>query len=527
MRTTRFGYLTSFLIPCLFFSTAAGVITGILIFLFKLSASLVIRLSEHFYTAVRTDPGRLPLLLLGVVLIGLAASLVLARVPDCRGGGIPTSIALLRGLVTFRWLRSIVFVFLSAMLTYLGGVPLGNEGPSVQMGTAVGRGIVRKYPAWNRYIMTGGACAGFAAATGAPVTGMFFAFEEAHRRFSPLIFLAASLSAISGSVTMNVLCSFCDMEYTLFRAAETAVLPIRYYWVAAVSGILVGLSAAVFTKAYRRIRRFIRKTLKNIPGFVKITVVFVSAALIGFFSEDCIGSGHHLVSELLSGHGIWYRLTVIFIIRAVLLLTATNADITGGLFVPTLAFGAILGALCGEILVRAGLLPPAYYILTVIMGIVSFLGASSRTPLMALTFAVEVLGGLANLLPIGICVTLAYLTIETLGIPSFTDTVVESKAEAAHTGKTCRIMDFSMTAAPGSFAVGKEIRDIFWPPAAMILSVKKAESGHTHGGTGIEAGDVLQIHLSTFDPEETLRELTALVGEQEPGFASGDHKAEA
>ena len=202
MQTNRLTYVKNILIPCLVFSTASGAGTGLLIFLFKWAASAVIGLSSTVYDTVHEHPAYLPLLLLGALVLGLTAAFVLRKVPDCRGGGIPTSIAILRGLTTFHWLKSIVFVFGSAMLTYLCGVPLGNEGPSVQMGTAVGRGIVRKHPAWNRYIMTGGACAGFAAATGSPLTGILFAFEEAHRRFTPMIVLTSATAVIAGSTVM-------------------------------------------------------------------------------------------------------------------------------------------------------------------------------------------------------------------------------------------------------------------------------------------------------------------------------------
>ncbi|MBO5126537.1 MAG: chloride channel protein, partial [Clostridia bacterium] len=178
MHNSRLTYIKNILLPCLLFSGIAGAGTGVLIFLFKLCAGAVIDLSGDLYASVRETPAFLPLLIGGAALLGLAASVILRKIPDCRGGGIPTAIAIVKGLIPFHWVKSIVFVFTSAMLTYLCGVPLGNEGPSVQMGTAVGRGIVRKYPAWNRYIMTGGACAGFAAATGSPLTGILFAFEE-------------------------------------------------------------------------------------------------------------------------------------------------------------------------------------------------------------------------------------------------------------------------------------------------------------------------------------------------------------
>lgn len=514
MQNSRLTYVKNILVPCFLFSAATGIGTGLLIFLFKLAASAVIGFSDSVYEFVRENPVFLPALIVGAALIGLVASVVLRKIPDCRGGGIPTAIAILRGLVPLHWLKSIVSVFGSAMLTYLCGVPLGNEGPSVQMGTAVGGGIVRKHPAWDRYIMTGGACAGFAAATGSPLTGILFAFEEAHRRFSPMLFMTASMAALTASATMQGLCSLVDMEYTLFGFEIAEVLPMRYLWAPLVVGLVVGLCAAIFTKAYRFIRKFVKHTLRQVPFTVKIVGIFAVVSVIGFFSDKCVGSGHGLVDELMEGHGVWYLLIVYFCIRALLLLLANNSDVTGGLFVPTLAFGAILGALCGKVLIAAGLLPAEYYSIMVILGIASFLSASSRTPLMAIAFSIEALGGLTNIIPLTISITIAFLVIETLGITAFTDTVIESKLEAAHAGKTAQIVDLHVSVAPGSFVVGKEIRDILWPPTCVVLSVHKSPASNAADPT-LSANDILHVHYQTYDPEETFRNLEALIGPQE------------
>ena len=91
---------------------------------------------------LHTNPVRIPVLIAGMALVGWLAAVILNYAPEARGGGIPTAITILRGIVPFHWIKSILSVFGSAMLTYFCGVPLGNEGPSVQMGTAVGRGTV-------------------------------------------------------------------------------------------------------------------------------------------------------------------------------------------------------------------------------------------------------------------------------------------------------------------------------------------------------------------------------------------------
>lgn len=511
MRNT---YVRNILLPCLLYSSVAGIFTGVLIFLFKFAADRVIRLSSFLYATVRENPTLLPLLLLGAAILGLAAGLILKFVPDCRGGGIPTAIAILRGLISFRWLRSILGVFTSAMLTYLGGVPLGNEGPSVQMGAAAGRGAVRMFarrePAWDRYIMTGGACAGFAAATGSPLSGVFFAFEEAHRRFSPMIFMSAATAVIAGSTVMQALCSCSGTDFALFRLEIGAVLPLSCLWAPIAVGLVVGFAAAAFTGVYRRILRRVRQ-LSAVPFVLKIVVIFVGVAAIGFFSADCLGSGHSIVESLVEGDGVWFSLIFVFVVRALLLMIANNTGVTGGLFVPTLAFGAMIGALCARAMCAAHLLPEEYYPVLVVVGIASFLSASSRIPITAIAFSVEALGGLTNILPITAGVTIAYIVVETLGVTAFTDTVIEGKVEERNRGKQMQVVNVRLTVSESAFVVGKEIRDILWPPTCVVLSVQK----HGETAVGITAGDILRVRYQTFDPAETMAELEALVGRQE------------
>ena len=184
MNNKQLNYIKNILIPCILLSCVTGIFTGIVIFLFEISADWVINLSTEIYSAVRLNPQYLPLLLGGALVLGFISAYTVKLLGIAKGGGIPTAVALVRGRIEFRWLRSLFATFTSALITFFAGIPLGNEGPSVQMGTAIGRGTVKlfssKKTAWDRYIMTGGACAGFAAATSAPVTGIFFAFEEGY-----------------------------------------------------------------------------------------------------------------------------------------------------------------------------------------------------------------------------------------------------------------------------------------------------------------------------------------------------------
>ncbi len=517
-------------VPYLLLSLFCGAVVGALIFVFKITASAVISLSGEVYSFVRGEPAYLPLLVAGAAFLGLAASFILRYAPDGRGGGIPTAISVLRGLITFSWVKSLFSMFTSAMLTYLCAVPLGNEGPSVQMGTAVGRGCVRifgkNHEAWDRYIMTGGACAGFAAATGAPLTGVFFAFEEAHRRFSPMIFTVSAITAVSSSAVMKLLCDITGTSYSIFGFELTQTMPLQYIWVAFAVGVVCGVCAMLFSKAYKAVRELLNGKLAKLPFWAKMTLVFAIVSLLGFFSADFVGSGHSLVDELIEGHGIWYLLMLFFLVRALLLLFANNIGVTGGLFVPTLAFGAIIGALIAKPLVAVHILPEQYYGIVVIIGITAILASLSRTPIMAIAFSLEALGAVSNILPVILGVTVAHLVVEGFEIAPFTDVVIEGKLEDAHKGREPIVVDTRLTVAEGAFVIDKEIRDILWPPSCVILSVHKNPDIKVRDGASIYAGDELDVHYRSYDPAETERVLESYVGKQSEDHLTDIHRGD-
>ncbi len=517
MRTNHSHYITKLLLPCLGFSALTGAATACLVFVFKWLASHASHLSVVLYTKAQSLPVYVRILsVVCVALVGLVSALILKWAPECKGGGIPTVVAALRGIVPFRWLRSALLVPLSALLTFLCGVPLGNEGPCVQLGAAIGEGSVavtgERFKAWRRYIMTGGACAGFAVATGAPIAGILFAIEEAHRRLSPMIFMTASVSVVAGQATMLSLCALTGQSNAMFEIGTLAALPPRMLWAAVPIGIICGITAIFFTGAYIACGKFLKNTLAKVPFVIKAMSVFALTAIFALVNADFIGSGHSLTENLLSASGIWYVLIIGFVIRAILLMLANNVGITGGLFIPTLTFGAIIGSLCASALVDLGVIGAEYYAVLVVVGMASFLGASSRIPVTACVFALEVLCGPENIFSVVIGVSVALLIIEVVGVPVFSDAVIDTKAEARHEGKLAHIFDVYLTVQKGAFVEEKEIRDIIWPYTCTVLSVDKKNSEQS--GVGLAAGDVLHVHYQSYEPRATLEELEALVGRQ-------------
>ena len=231
MKKTKNQIFNKNLIAFIAFPAIIGIITGALIFLFKVASSYIMSLSSTIYAFVRENPKYLPLLILGAAAIGLISGVILWYAKECRGGGIPTAISSIRGLIPLKWLQGIFAVFASSMLTYLSDVPLGNEGPSVQMGAALGKGsselLGNKKRAYERYLMTSGACSGFAIATGAPLSGIIFAIEEIHRRSSVSLIIVAAVSVLTGTVTNELLCNAFNVNSAFLDLTIIRSLPIK------------------------------------------------------------------------------------------------------------------------------------------------------------------------------------------------------------------------------------------------------------------------------------------------------------
>ena len=504
-------------LPAVALSAAVGCFTAIAVTIFKLAAHKVAHLSAWLYEAVAEKPLFLPLLVIGAALFGLAASYILSYSHSCRGGGIQTSVAAIRGIISFKWLASIFLLPISALLTFLCAIPLGTEGPCVQMGTAIGDGVVdrlggKNQKGWRRYMMTGGASAGFSMATGAPITAVIFAMEELHKHFSPLLLSIASMSVVFAQITEQLLTLLGIGAGSLFSIAHLSALEAKYFFIPLIVGLVGGLVAVPFTKLYRICDTMMRKAVTKLSAKLVFPILFALVALIGFFTLDALGNGHSLAQNLMQGKIVWYLLILLFLIRAILMMVSNTAGVTGGIFLPTLAFGAILGSLCGQTLIALDLVDPEHYTLIVTLGIVSFLGANSRIPITACVFAIEALGGMHNVFAVIAATTVATLAVEAFGLEDFTDTVIKAKIRAISNGKEPYAIEATLTVKKDSFAAGKEPRDILWPNDCAVVSFERLDKHKEQ--TELAIGDMLTVRYKTFHPAETAKELEVLVGEQ-------------
>ena len=517
------NFFVNLIFPAVIFGSLTGILTAAVITLYKWCASRVIHLSEEGYGYLRQNLWViLPLL---PVLLGIAFlfARIYKRNANLRGGGIPTSIGILRGSLPCRWLSNLVGLFSLSLVSVLLGVPLGNVGPSVQMGTAIGKGCVttmaKKHRAWKRYSMTGGACAGFSIATGAPISGILFSIEEAHQRVSPMILMVSAVSVLFAGLTSEILSPLLGVNTALFPQWELTVLRVQDVWIPLVVGAVLGFFAVLFLHYYSLISFLFKKKLKTVSPLWKIFFVFALTLCLGAVSQSFVSTGHELILSLFTEHPAVAVLAAILVVRSTLTLLANTNGITGGIFLPLLSLGAVLASIVGQGMLSVFGLSESYYVTVLVLGITGCIAGMMKMPLTAIVFAVEALSCHENILHVIVVAMTAFIITEIFEVRSINEIVLEGREKAQNDGKEIRVIDTFVTVQPESFAIGKQIREIFWPRNLFVLSVQHgANHGAVvdeHGGKEIREGDILHVRYSTYDEAWSRTELIAIVGEQE------------
>ena len=359
---------------------------------------------------------------------------------------------------------------------------------------------------------------------------MMFAIEEAHQRISPMIILVSTISVTAAKVTSNLLSPLLGINTYLFAPMRLITLKPGELWLPILIAIAVGLFAVLFLKYYLLLRtlwqKFTALLHRMMPKFMKTTVgaalplfvVFLITLIAGCISETNLSSGHHLIEELMHGHLAWFMLIVFVMVRMSVMIFANSAGLTGGMFLPIMALGAMISSIIGGYLITHTPLTSGYYPVVVILGITACIASMMKMPLTAIVFAIEALSAHDNIVPVLIVSVLSYFITEVFEVESINEVVLEHRLEDMRHGKEPVTVDTTVTVMTDTFAVGKQVRDIFWPANLFVLAVRRdtehKEEMDERGDKTLRVGDTLHVRYETYDPDETKRELYAIVGTQ-------------
>lgn len=205
--------------------------------------------------------------------------------------------------------------------------------------------------------------------------------------------------------------------------------------------------------------------------------------------------------------------------KVVLISLSSSSGTTGGLFIPLLTIGALVGGLFGHLFISLGVMEEQYYTMFIVIAMASMMAAVVRAPLTGIILVSEITGQLLNgFLQTAIVVVIAYFVVQLLNITPLYDELLDGTLDALHKGETKKRLIIEEKIDEGSFVVGRSIRDILWPAGVYIVSVARMKhdgqvaysNDDKEGERLIHAGDVYMMKADTYDIDATLDELRAL-----------------
>ncbi|MGH7995782.1 MAG: H(+)/Cl(-) exchange transporter ClcA [Opitutaceae bacterium] len=339
---------------------------------------------------------------------GAAAVWLVARfAPEASGSGIPQLKAVVLGSAPLRWRRILPVKFFSGLLGIGGGLALGREGPTIQIGGAVGLMVSRWFhvphgEGERKALISAGAGAGLAAAFNAPLAGMIFVLEELHGAINPIIFVCAFLASVTSDVVARVLAGAPPIFALRGLVAPTlTVLPA-----AVVAGVCAGFVGVAFNRSIFRSMDFFER-LKCPPALAGGAVGLLSG-LAGAWIPGLSGTGTNLVTEALTGGFALSILPLLLIIRFGLSIAGFGSNAAGGIFLPLLVIGALGGLSFGDL--AHGLTPlwiphPEIF---VVLGMGALFTAIVRAPLTGIVLMIELTGVYDFMLPLLVSCFAAY-----------------------------------------------------------------------------------------------------------------------
>jgi CIC family chloride channel protein len=337
------------------------------------------------------------------VLVPVAGSLAMGFLlyryfPYARGSGVPQTKAALFARDGFISLRTVLGKFFCTATTLASGIPLGREGPSVQVGAGIGSVLGRWLglrPEKVKALIPVGAAAAIAAAFNTPMAAVLFALEEVMGDMNaPILGSVVIASATSWAVLRLMLGNnplFRMPQYTLVHPLELGIY--------AVLGIAGGFLSVAFTRLLLGMRKFFL-SLPRRTQWCHPVVGGVTVGLMGWFVPQVLGVGYTYVGSALNGTMALKLMLLLVVLKLFGVTVSYASGNAGGIFGPSLFLGAMLGGAIGTI--AHGLLPgytatPGAYAL---VGMGALFAGIVRAPMTSVLMIFEMTRDYAVIVPL-------------------------------------------------------------------------------------------------------------------------------
>jgi len=267
--------------------------------------------------------------------------------PDARGSGVPQTKAALYARDGNISLRTVLGKFGCTAATLASGIPLGREGPSVQVGAGIASVLGRWLglsPEKVKALIPVGAAAAIAAAFNTPMAAVLFALEEVVGDLHAPVLGSVVLASATSWAVLRLLLG----NNPLFHVPQYELVHPLEFGIYAVLGVAGGFLSVAFTKLLLGMRkRFL--LLPRSTRWWHPVVGGVLVGLMGWFVPQVLGVGYSYVGLALDGTMALKLMVLLVVLKLFAITTSYASGNAGGIFGPALFLGAMLGGAIGTV----------------------------------------------------------------------------------------------------------------------------------------------------------------------------------
>jgi CIC family chloride channel protein len=325
----------------LLLSLLIGALTGLAVVAFIV---LTERLGMRLYPVDSAAWRRVLVPVVGSLAMGF---LLYRYFPNARGSGVPQTKAALFARDGFISLRTVLGKFFCTATTLASGIPLGREGPSVQVGAGIGSVLGRALglsPEKVKALIPVGAAAAIAAAFNTPMAAVLFSLEEVMGDMNAPILGSVVLASATSWAMMRLLLG----NNPLFQVPQYSLVHPLELGIYALLGIAGGFLSVAFTKMLLRMRSFFLRLPRNTQSWHPV-VGGVTVGLMGWFVPQVLGVGYTYVGSALNGSMALKLMLLLVALKLVGVTVSYASGNAGGIFGPSLFLGAMLGGTIGTV----------------------------------------------------------------------------------------------------------------------------------------------------------------------------------
>ena len=471
-----------------------GAVGGLIVLLYRIALTCAGKWLGEALAFIKGNPLRIAGWFAVLMLLAVLVGKLIKWEPMISGSGIPQVEGEILGKLNQNWLKVLPAKFAGGFLCLFGGLSLGREGPSIQLGVMSGQGISRilsRGKTEERYLMTCGASAGLAAAFHAPLAGVMFALEELHKGFSTSLLI----SVMTASVTADYISSHIMGLDPVFRFQLEQTLPQNYYWMILVLGVILGLMGALYNKVMLKAQELYKRP-KFLNETTRLMIAFSAAGVLGLCMPSVLGSGGDLIVALTDKEMVLKVAIITFLVKFLFSAVSFGSGAPGGIFFPLLILGAMVGGIFSMTGTEIFGLDPMYMNNFVLLAMAGFFTAIVRAPITGIILLFEMSGSVSQMLSLALVSVTAYVTATLVRsepiYESLLANLLQEEEQPVYAGGQKVLSEFVIMG--GSALENRTVMEIDLPDNCLLVAVDRGGKEFIpKGKTCLMAGDKLTV----------------------------------